>query len=136
MMTPDEIVVQIIRVATELVLLGYGLYVTFRNKDKTKVLDAAEEKVKRQRIEIVLHEERIEELQAEVADLEGQVVFHREQQERKKQQTDSRRERKAKREKELKTLLGPKVTDKDIEKLVSESGESGRNITKLIERFR
>ena len=53
---------EIIRLVGEALVILFSLFLTYRNKNKTKEIDELEETVKRLRIEVVVQEEKIAQL--------------------------------------------------------------------------
>jgi len=105
----------VIRLVAEFILLAWGLYITYRTKDKGKALDKALEKIKRQRIEIVVQEERLDEYKSELQMKQAEIDQH-------KKRTNSRRIRRQGRVEKLKELID--TDSKQIESLFKDDDVS------------
>lgn len=114
----------ILRIAAEFIVILWGLYITWRNRDKGRVLVKAEETIKRQRIEIVLQEERIEDLQAELKLKNEEITHHQ-------SRSQSRKLRMQERIMEIKQLLGNSASSESILEALKDKGDPSDTAARL-----
>lgn len=134
-MDDTGLIAQVIRIVAEVAIFAFGLYVVWRNKDKAKVVDKLTEENRKQRIKIVLHESKIDDLDEEVRDLRQAVAYHQDRNQTRRDQTESKRRRKADRNKELLKLLGSTATEQDLDALLTDEDDGGKHISKLLRKF-
>lgn len=114
----------LVRVFMELLLLGWGCWITYKNKDRSKVLMKREEQLRRQRIEIVLQEEKIEDLEQELKFQKAAIQHHR-------TRSESRKLRSASRAHQLKEILGGQVEQKEIDEIFKDGELDSKEMTRL-----
>ena len=106
--------VDLVRLIGEMMVIMIGIGVTYMKRNKvttlTKQLADEEEHKKRQRIEIVIQEEKIEDLEDDIKDLEAEIVRLRGRLAKKDERKNTR--------KEAISQILPELSDKEISRLI------------------